>query len=338
MQILSDIELKDLTTFHIPARARHFAEVASVDDILELQNTKVFRESKKLILGGGSNLLLTRDFDGLVVKVSIPGITLEREDMHHYYLRVEAGVVWHQFVMHCVDHGYAGVENMALIPGQTGAAPMQNIGAYGVEMKDVCTRVEAIHIDTGEVISFTAADCEFGYRESVFKNKLKDQFIITAVHFRLNKEPRFNISYGDIKATLDEMKVFELNIKAVSEAVIKIRSSKLPDPSVLGNAGSFFKNPTVSFEKCSELIAQYPLMPNYPQASGDVKLPAGWLIEQCGWKGKRVGNTGSHARQALVLVNYGGATGHEVYQLAMDIRQSVQEKFGVEINPEVNLI
>lgn len=338
MQILSDIELKDLTTFHIPARARHFAEVASVDDILELQNTKVFRESKKLILGGGSNLLLTKDFDGLVVKVSMPGITLEREDMHHYYLRVEAGVVWHQFVMHCVDHGYAGVENMALIPGQTGAAPMQNIGAYGVEMKDVCTRVEAIHIDTGEVISFTAADCEFGYRESIFKNKLKDQFIITAVHFRLNKEPRFNISYGDIKATLDEMKVFDLNIKAVSEAVIKIRSSKLPDPAILGNAGSFFKNPTVSFEKCSELIAQYPLMPNYPQASGDVKLPAGWLIEQCGWKGKRVGNTGSHARQALVLVNYGGATGHEVYQLAMDIRQSVMDKFGVEINPEVNLI
>ncbi len=338
MQILSDIELKDLTTFHIPTRARHFAEVTSADDILELQNTKVFRESKKLILGGGSNLLLTRDFDGLVVKVSIPGITLEREDMHHYYLRVEAGVVWHQFVMHCVDHGYAGVENMALIPGQTGAAPMQNIGAYGVEMKDVCTRVEAIHIDTGEVISFTAADCEFGYRESVFKNKLKDQFIITAVHFRLNKEPRFNISYGDIKSTLDEMKVFDLNIKAVSEAVIKIRSSKLPDPAVLGNAGSFFKNPTVSFEKCSELIAQYPLMPNYPQASGDVKLPAGWLIEQCGWKGKRVGNTGSHARQALVLVNYGGATGHEIYQLAMDIRQSVLEKFGVEINPEVNLV
>ncbi len=338
MQILSDIELKDLTTFHIPARARHFAEVTSVDDILELQNTKVFRESKKLILGGGSNLLLTKDFDGLVVKVSIPGITLEREDMHHYYLRVEAGVVWHQFVMHCVDHGYAGVENMALIPGQTGAAPMQNIGAYGVEMKDVCTRVEAIHVDTGEVVSFTAADCDFGYRESVFKNKLKDQFIITAVHFRLNKEPRFNISYGDIKATLDEMKVFDLNIKAVSEAVIKIRSSKLPDPAILGNAGSFFKNPTVSFEKCSELIAQYPLMPNYPQASGEVKLPAGWLIEQCGWKGRRVGNTGSHARQALVLVNYGGATGHEVYQLAMDIRQSVMDKFGVEINPEVNLI
>lgn len=338
MQILSDIELRDLTTFHIPARARHFAEVQSVDDILDLQNTKVFRESKKLILGGGSNLLLTQDFDGLVIKVSIPGITLEQEDMHHYYLRVEAGVVWHQFVMHCVEHGYAGVENLSLIPGQTGAAPMQNIGAYGIEMKDVCTRVEAIHVETGEVIEFTATDCDFGYRESVFKNKLKDQFIITAVHFRLNKEPRFNISYGDIKATLDEMKVFDLTIKAVSDAVIKIRSSKLPDPAVLGNAGSFFKNPTVSFEKCSELIAKYPLMPNYPQASGDVKLPAGWLIEQCGWKGKRVGNTGSHAKQALVLVNYGDATGHEVYQLAMDIRQSVMDKFGVEINPEVNLI
>ena len=338
MQIQSDIELRGLNTFHIAAKACYFAEVSSLDDIRALQSEPLFKENKKLILGGGSNLLLTQDFDGMVVKISIPGIELEREDLHHYYVRVNAGVVWHQFVLHCIDHGYAGVENLSLIPGQTGAAPMQNIGAYGVELKDVCVAVEALHIHTGEAATFSATDCEFGYRESVFKNKYKDQFIITAVHFRLNKEPRFNVSYGDIKATLDDMKVFDLSIKAVSDAVVAIRSSKLPDPAVLGNAGSFFKNPTVSFEKCKELLDKNPLMPYYPQATGDVKIPAGWLIEQCGWKGKRVGNTGSHARQALVLVNYGEATGHEVYQLAMDIKASVMDKFGVEINPEVNLI
>ena len=338
MQIRSDISLLPFNTFHIDASAKYFAEVSTIEDIAALQNDKVFKENKKLILGGGSNMLLTKNFDGLVVKISVPGIGLEREDLHHYYVKVNAGVVWHQFVLYCIEHGYAGVENLSLIPGQVGAAPMQNIGAYGVELKDVCTSVEAINIHTGEHVTFAAADCEFGYRESVFKHKYKDQFIITTVHFRLNKEPRFNVSYGDIRATLDEMKVFDLNIKAVSDAVIKIRSSKLPDPAVLGNAGSFFKNPTVSFEKCRELIEKYPLMPHYPQGTGDVKLPAGWLIEQCGWKGKRVGNTGSHAKQALVLVNYGGATGHEVYQLALDIKQSVMDRFGVDINPEVNLI
>jgi UDP-N-acetylmuramate dehydrogenase len=338
MQIQSNISLLPFNTFHIEAKAKYFAEVNSLEDILALQAEEVFKTNNKLILGGGSNMLLTKDFDGLVVKVSLPGITLEREDLHHYYVKVNAGVVWHQFVMWCVNAGYAGVENLSLIPGQVGAAPMQNIGAYGVELKDVCTGVEALNINTGEQVQFTAADCEFGYRESVFKHKYKNQFIITAVHFRLNKVPRFNISYGDIKATLDDMKVFDLTIKAVSDAVIKIRSTKLPDPAVLGNAGSFFKNPTVSFKKCKELLDKNPLMPHYPQPTGDVKIPAGWLIEQCGWKGKRVGNTGSHAKQALVLVNYGGATGHEIYQLAMDIKQAVIEKFGVDINPEVNLI
>lgn len=338
MQLLSDISLLPLNTFHIKARARYFAEVRSVADILEIQATTIFKDNERLILGGGSNMLLTGNFDGLVIKVSIPGIELEREDLHHYYVKANAGVVWHEFVLYCIEHGYAGVENLSLIPGQVGAAPMQNIGAYGVELKDVCVAVEALDINTGTITTFSNADCEFGYRESVFKHRLRDQYIITAVHFRLNKTPKLNISYGDIKATLDEMNVFDYTIKAISDAVVKIRSSKLPNPAELGNAGSFFKNPTVSFEKCSELIAKYPLMPHYPQPGGDVKLPAGWLIEQCGWKGKRVGNTGSHAKQALVLVNYGNATGHEVYQLAMDIKQSVMDKFGVEINPEVNLI
>ena len=338
MTIQEHISLRGYNTFHINASAKYFAEVKSADDIGELLHDAEWKQEKKLILGGGSNLLLTRDFDGLVIKVSLPGIELEREDQHHYYVRASAGIVWHEFVLWCIDRNYAGIENLSLIPGQVGAAPMQNIGAYGVELKDVCHSVEAIDLHTGDIRIFSASECEFGYRESVFKHRYRDQLIITAVHFRLNKIPRFNVSYGDIKATLDDMKVFDLNIKAISEAVIKIRSAKLPDPARLGNAGSFFKNPTVSFEKCSELIGKYPLMPHYPQPTGDVKLPAGWLIEQCGWKGKRVGNTGSHATQALVLVNYGNATGREIYQLAMDIKSSVMEKFGVEINPEVNLV
>ena len=338
MQIHSDISLLPFNTFHIDATAKYFAEVKTIEDITVLQSDKIFKENRKLILGGGSNMLLTQNFDGLVVKISLPGIKLEREDLHHYYVSVSAGVVWHDFVLWCIDRGYSGVENLSLIPGQVGASPMQNIGAYGVELKDVCVSVDAIDIHTGEHLSFAAADCEFGYRESIFKHKYRNQFIITSVHFRLNRVPRFNVSYGDIKATLEEMKVFDLSIKAVSDAVVKIRSSKLPDPAVLGNAGSFFKNATISFEKCKELLDKNPLMPNYPQGTGDVKIPAGWLIEQCGWKGKRVGNTGSHAKQALVLVNYGGATGHEIYQLAMDIKQSVMDRFGVEINPEVNLI
>jgi UDP-N-acetylmuramate dehydrogenase len=338
VQILTDISLLPFNTFHIEASARYFAELSSIEDIFALQSEKIFRENKKLILGGGSNMLLTKDFDGLVVKISIPDIALEREDLHHYYVRANAGVVWHQFVLYCIDRDYAGVENLSLIPGQMGAAPMQNIGAYGVELKDVCIGVDAVNIHTGEQLTFSAADCEFGYRESIFKHKYKDEFIITTVHFRLNKIPRFNVSYGDIRATLDDMKVFDLTIKGVSDAVVSIRSSKLPDPAVLGNAGSFFKNPSVSYEKCKEMLDINPLMPNYPQPTGDVKIPAGWLIEQCGWKGKRIGNTGAHAKQALVLVNYGHATGHEVYQLAMDIKQSVMDKFGVEIIPEVNLV
>ena len=338
MKIQSDIHLGSYNTFHIDARAKYFVEVTSLEDIAVLQKEDIFKNNKKLILGGGSNLLFTGDYEGLVVKISIVSIALEREDEQHYYVRASAGEVWHDMVRWCIYRGYAGIENLSLIPGQVGAGPMQNIGAYGVELKDVCNAVEVVDIETGEQHKLSNADCKFGYRESIFKHEYKDRYIITAVHFRLNKTPRFNISYGDIKATLDEMKVFDYTIKAVSDAIVKIRSTKLPDPKVLGNAGSFFKNPTITFEQCGALLAKYPLMPHYPQANGDVKIPAGWLIEQCGWKGKRIGNTGTHVQQALVLVNYGGATGTEVYQLAMDIKQSVQDKFRIVINAEVNLI
>ena len=268
----------------------------------------------------------------------MPGIEVIKEDAYATWIKAAAGEPWHPFVLFCVDRNLAGIENLSLIPGQVGAAPMQNIGAYGAEIKDTCEEVEAVHIETGEAVVFKNEDCDFGYRESVFKNKYKDQFVITAVTFRLNKIFKPRISYGDIRHTLEEMRVQEITIKAVSDAVIKIRSAKLPDPKVIGNAGSFFKNPVVSKKQFTALISKYPLMPNYPQRNGEMKIPAGWLIEQCGWKGKVVGHTGAHKSQALVLVNYGGATGEEVYRLALEIQKSVLEKFGIEILMEVNLV
>jgi UDP-N-acetylmuramate dehydrogenase len=338
MQIHSDYSLQNLNTFHIDAKAKYFVEVNSLEEFKELQEHRIFKREKLLVLGGGSNVLFTKDVDGMVVKNSLLGKELLREDKTHFYVKANAGEVWHTFVLWCIQKNYAGVENLSLIPGQVGASPIQNIGAYGVELKDVCDSVEAIHLRTGEQIVLSNLDCEFGYRDSVFKHQLKDEYLITAVNYRLNKSPNFQVSYGDIKATLQDMNVQNLTLKNVSDAVVRIRSSKLPDPKVLGNAGSFFKNPTVTQEKYEELVATNPVMPSFPQKDGTVKIPAGWLIEQCGWKGKVVGNTGSHKSQALVLVNYGNATGAEIYQLALDIKKSVFDKFGVEVNPEVNLV
>lgn len=338
MQIHSDYSLQNLNTFHIDAKAKYFVEVNSLEEFKELQEHRIFKREKLLVLGGGSNVLFTKDVDGMVVKNSMLGKELLREDKTHFYVKANAGEVWHTFVLWCIQKNYAGVENLSLIPGQVGASPIQNIGAYGVELKDVCDSVEAIHLRTGEQIVLSNLDCEFGYRDSVFKHQLKDEYLITAVNYRLNKSPNFQVSYGDIKATLQDMSVQNLTLKNVSDAVVRIRSSKLPDPKVLGNAGSFFKNPTVTQEKYEELVATNPVMPSFPQKDGTVKIPAGWLIEQCGWKGKVVGNTGSHKSQALVLVNYGNATGAEIYQLALDIKKSVFDKFGVEVNPEVNLV
>ncbi len=338
MIISENISLLRYNTFQIDVAAKYFAEIKSENDFSELLREEKFRSQQKLILGGGSNILFTKSFDGIVVKNSFTGISIVKEDENCVWVRAAAGEVWHQFVLWCIEKNLAGLENLSLIPGQVGAAPMQNIGAYGVEIRDLFDELEAIEIATGEKVNFKNAECEFGYRESVFKNKFKNQFLISAVTFRLNKIPKFNVNYGDIKMTLDEMRVNDLTIKAVSDAVIKIRSSKLPDPKVLGNAGSFFKNPVISKEEFESFISKNPLANNYPQKDGTVKVPAGWLIEQCGWKGKVVGNTGSHKSQALVLVNYGGATGNEVYQLALDIQKSVQDKFGVTIQPEVNLV
>lgn len=344
MSIEENKSLKHLNTFGIDAQARYYTEVNSINEFKELVQQPVFKNNKHLILGGGSNILFTQNFNGLVIKNNLQGIEVVSETERHVIVKAQAGVVWHQFVLYCIERNYAGIENLSLIPGLVGAAPMQNIGAYGVEIKDVFSSLEAINLNTGEVVTFELEDCHFGYRESVFKNKYKNQFLITSLSLQLTNlnSPKaiyqFHTEYGDIKNTLSEMQVYDLNIKAVSDAVISIRSSKLPDPKVLGNAGSFFKNPVVSQGKYEELVAVNPVMPSYVQKDGSIKIPAGWLIEQCGWKGKVVGNTGSHAKQALVLVNYGNATGHEVWQLAMDIQKSVMDKFGIEISPEVNVV
>ncbi len=344
MQIEENKPLTTYNTFGIAVIARYFTEVHTVDDFKSLMQTDVYRNHKRLILGGGSNILFTGNFDGLVIKSSIKGISIVSETETEVIVKANAGEVWHSFVQWCIANNYAGIENLSLIPGQVGAAPMQNIGAYGVEIKDVFYQLEALDINTGEALRFNLNDCAFGYRESVFKNTLKDTCFITAVLFKLTKlsSPKaiyqYKTDYGDIKYTLGEMQAYTLNIKAVSDAVCKIRSSKLPDPKELGNAGSFFKNPSVPQSKYDELVLRYPVMPSYPQKDGTVKIPAGWLIEQCGWKGKVVGNTGSHKSQALVLVNYGNATGSEIWSLALEIKKSVADKFGIDINPEVNVV
>ncbi len=338
MNLQENFSLKSFNTFGIDAWCAQFCEIKDLDTLHEVIQSPELKETPMLILGGGSNILFTKNFDGLVIKNSLLGIQKLREDDEHVWVKAGAGEVWHELVLFCIENNLAGIENLSLIPGLVGAAPMQNIGAYGVELESVFESLEAINIHTGEESFFRKNFCEFGYRESVFKEKLKNKFIITSVTLRLNKKPVFNTSYGAIRETLEKMDVIELSIKAISDAVIAIRSSKLPDPKMIGNAGSFFKNPEVPESIYQEVKKNFPNVPDYPTAKGMFKIPAGWLIEQCGWKGKRIGNTGSHKDQALVLVNYGNATGAEIIDLAMKIKSSVKEKFGIDILPEVNVI
>ena len=282
--------------------------------------------------------MFTKNFDGLVLKNELQGIEKIKEDEACVYVKAGAGVTWHQLVVHCISNNYAGMENLSLIPGNTGASPMQNIGAYGVEIKDVFYELEAFHLQEKGIVVFNLNDCEFGYRESVFKRKLKGQFVIMSVTYRLQKKPVFNTSYGAIEQELEAMGIKELSIQSISQAVINIRSSKLPNPSEIGNAGSFFKNPEIAGDSFEQLKINFPEIVGYELPNGNVKLAAGWMIEQCGWKGYRKGDAGCHARQALVLVNYGKATGGEIYALSEEIIHSVQEKFGVVLEREVNII
>lgn len=371
MHIQQNISLKPYNTFGIDVNAKWFAQFNNADELEDILNnfpiqppttnlqhptsnlqpvisnthhstsnsqTSAQAKLQTLVLGGGSNILLTKDFTGIVLKNDVMGIEKVKEDDEHVYLKVGAGENWHRFVLYCIDNNLAGVENLSLIPGNVGASPMQNIGAYGVEMKEVFQDLEAMHLQEKRVHTFSVNDCEFGYRESVFKKKYKGEFAILTVTFRLNKHPRFNTTYGAIEQELEKMGVQDLSIRAVSQAVINIRSSKLPDPAVIGNAGSFFKNPTVPASFFDELKKQFPSIVAYKVGDDAYKLAAGWLIEQCGWKGIRKGDAGCHAKQALVLVNYGNATGQEIYDLSDEIVESVQKKFNVTLEREVNII
>jgi UDP-N-acetylmuramate dehydrogenase len=337
MQIRENISLQPYNTFGIAANTRYFASFQNTDELQNLLADQRSTNNPQLILGGGSNILLTQDFDGMVLKNEVGGIEVIREDEAFIYVKVGAGVNWHQFVLYCIEHSYAGVENLSLIPGNCGASPMQNIGAYGVEIKDVFYELEAFHIKDKVLKTFTLEECAFGYRESVFKRQYKGQFVIVSVTYRLRKQPQFNTSYGAINQELERMGVKELSIQAISQAVINIRTSKLPDWREVGNAGSFFKNPQIPNPQFLSLKDQYPTIIGYPQGEG-TKLAAGWLIEQCGWKGFRKGDAGCYPKQALVLVNYGHATGEEVYTLSEQIIQSVKDKFDVELEREVNVI
>ena len=337
MTITKNHPLKGLNTFGLDVIAKAFSEAKTEEDVTGLLQESENKKENKFILGGGSNILFTRNLDALCIHNKIKGISVIKEDQDQVWLKSGGGEVWHDLVMYCVDKNYGGLENLSLIPGSAGAAPIQNIGAYGVELKETFSELEAIELASGEKKIFTAADCDFGYRDSVFKRHYKNQFIITSVTIRLNKHPHFNTSYGAIEQELKAMNINTPSVKSVSQAVINIRRSKLPDPAVIGNCGSFFKNPEVPEEKFLEIKKSNNDVVGYPTHSGKIKLAAGWLIEKCGWKGKRIGNVGMHDKQALVLVNYGGATGEELFAHAQKVQQDVKEKYDVLLEMEVNI-
>lgn len=335
MQIETGVSLKPFNTFGIKAAARQFARLQQLDDLGDLP---IHGDEPMLIIGGGSNILFTRNVEGLVLKNELKGIEVIGEKGDIVLVKAAAGENWHAFVMYCIANQLAGVENLALIPGCVGASPMQNIGAYGIEIKDVFHSLEAYDLEDRKIVTLNAEECEFGYRESVFKKRYKGRFLITSVTYALHKTPSFHTSYGAIRDELERMHVQELSIAAVAQAVINIRRSKLPDPAVIGNAGSFFKNPEVSMELYESVKAEHPAVVGYPLPSGNVKLAAGWLIEQCGWKGYRSEDAGCHDKQALVLVNYGHATGAQIFDLSQRIMDSVEKRFGVHLEREVNVI
>lgn len=337
MEILPDFSLKTYNTFGIDAKAKWFVSVSNQEELKKV--IKSNRDKPKFILGGGSNMLLTKDIDALVIHINLKGIRVIDQSNDEVWIECQAGENWHEFVMWTLEHNYGGLENLSLIPGNVGSAPIQNIGAYGVEIKDTFVRCEAVNINTGEPEIFEKNRCEFGYRESIFKNECKDKFIITSVIFKLSKNNhRLNTSYGNIDTELKKKGIDKPTIQDVSNAVIAIRQSKLPDPKQLGNSGSFFKNPVISASEFQAIIRKHPDMPHYIVSDTEVKIPAGWLIEQSGFKGKRFDDAGVHEKQALVLVNYGNATGNEVWNLAKKIQETVTGKFGIHIETEVNII
>ena len=337
MEILKHFSLKNHNTFGIEAKAKQFVAVhniAELKTILEQHPTE-----KKFILGGGSNMLLTQDVDALVIHINLKGKKIIKEDEDFVWIEGQAGENWHEFVLWNIEQNFGGLENMSLIPGNVGTTPVQNIGAYGTEIKDTFVSCDAMNIKTQKMRTFTNAECRFGYRESIFKNEIKDQFIITSVVFKLTKRNhKINTSYGDILAELEKNNIATPGLKDVSNAVITIRQSKLPDPKELGNSGSFFKNPIILKSDFEKIHQKFPDMKYYEISETEVKVPAGWLIEQAGFKGKRFGNAGIHKNQALVLVNYGNASGQEILAVSKDIQKTVFDIFGIPIEVEVNVI
>ncbi|HUH25560.1 MAG TPA: UDP-N-acetylmuramate dehydrogenase [Flavobacterium sp.] len=330
--------LKPYNTFGIDVKATQFVDISSIE---QLKNS-ILENHQQLplfVLSGGSNMLLTKDVNALVLHINTKGIEVVKEDDAFVWIKAQAGEIWHEFVLHTIAQNLGGLENLSLIPGKVGSSPIQNIGAYGVEIKDTFDQLEAFNLTTLETETFTNSDCKFGYRESVFKNELKGKYIITSVTFKLKKVPHvLHTSYGAIQQELEIMNIENPTIKDVSNAVIAIRQSKLPDPKEIGNSGSFFKNPIISKDVYQQVIEINPEIPHYPVNENEVKVPAGWLIEQAGLKGFRKGDAGVHTKQALVLVNYGNATGQELIDMAHFVQQTVFEKFGIHINPEVNII
>ena len=337
MNIQENISLKPYNTFGIDAKAKYFVEITGLAQLQKVLELKAYPE--RFIISGGSNLLLTKDIDALVIYINLKGKTIVEEDESTVEIKAMAGENWHELVLWTLEKGYGGLENLSLIPGNTGTAPIQNIGAYGVELKDVFVSCAAMEIATGELVSFDLPACEFGYRDSIFKRKAKNKYIITSVNLKLTKRNHvLNTGYGAIEAELKEKGIVYPTMRDISNAVIAIRQSKLPDPNILGNSGSFFKNPVISKKKLDKILKRYPKAPHYDTGKDTYKVPAGWLIEQCGFKGKRFGDAGVHEKQALVLVNYGSATGKELLELASRIQREVSEKFGIAIEPEVNII
>jgi UDP-N-acetylmuramate dehydrogenase len=336
MQIKENYLLKKLNTFGIQAIAKYFVELNSLNEIQEIVQSKIFKENPFLLLGGGSNILFTKDFDGIVLKINNKGKEIIAVDADHVFLKVQAGEVWDAFVDYCIMNNWSGIENLALIPGIVGTSPVQNIGAYGVEVKDCIESVEVLSIEDGKMTELSNEECKFAYRNSIFKQEAKNKYIITAVTFKFSKKPILITHYGDILKELENMFVSP-SLENISNAIKNIRRRKLPDPSFTGNAGSFFKNPLVSKEKYNELLHEYPKIRAFPSGE-DYKLAAGWLIEKSGWKGKSLGNAAVHHKQALVLINKGDATGKEIIALAKAVQIAVKGLFGVELEMEVNVV
>ncbi len=336
--IRQNISLKNYNTFGIDVSAKLFGQFTNLEELQNIITDKNYQQEHLLILGGGSNILFTKNLDGLALHNQITGIDIVEEDDNSAVIVGGSGVVWHDFVLHVINLNLGGIENMSLIPGSLGASPMQNIGAYGVEVRDRFEWLEAYHIESGEIHRFNNAACEFGYRESIFKRSNKGQYIITKVALRLTKKHQLNTSYGAIEQELETLNITEPTIKDVSNAVIKIRESKLPDPKKIGNSGSFFKNPIIDNASFEDIKAKFPKIVSYPAGNGKMKIAAGWLIDQAGWKGRTIGNYGVHKNQALVLVNYGGSSGSDIYNLSEEIIQSIKEKYGIDLEREVNIL